>query len=76
MENEMKRNKQLHETIKFFMDKDQAVHITLNSGRWINGKIVSVEGDRLILVEEKFGEILVLFERIIDDGIVPREEKV
>ena len=71
----MERNEILYETAKFFLDNSKPVHITLQSGQWLNGKIVSVSDDRLVLEEEKFGEMLVLFERIIDDGIEPREVK-
>jgi len=71
----MERNETIHETAKFFLDNSKSIHITLHSGQWLNGKIVSVSDDRLVLEEEKFGEMLVLFERIIDDGIEPREER-
>jgi len=72
---ETKRNKTIYEIAKFFLDNSKPVHITLHSGQWFNGKIISISDDRLVLVEEKFGEMLVLFERIIDDGIKPREEE-
>jgi len=67
-----------YETAKFYEDKKISVHIKLKSNEWLNGIIVGVNKDfkdRLILVEERFGEMLVLFERIKDDGIIPREEK-
>lgn len=72
------RNETIYETATFFKDKKQPVHITLESGRWMNGIILSVDKDfkdRLVLEEERYGEILIFFERIIDDGIVPREVK-
>ncbi len=71
----MTRNKIFYETAKFYKDKKQPVHITLESGNWVNGIIVFLETDRLILAEEKLGEMLILFERIKEDGIAPREEK-
>lgn len=71
MENE--RNKSIYETAQFYKEKEAAVHITLLSGNWLNGKVMSIKEDRLILDEERYGEMLVLFERIIDDGIAPRE---
>jgi len=70
------RNKTLYEIAKFYKDNNKPVHITLKSGGWLNGLILSVNEDfkdRLVLMEERYGEMLVLFERIKDDGIVPRE---
>lgn len=71
----MERNETIREEAKFFFDNKRAVHITLQSGKWLNGTITLIEDTALILQEDKFGEIRVLFERIIDDGIEPREEK-
>lgn len=64
----------IKEQAEFFKQKNTTVHISLNSGKWFNGKITKVDEDRLILEEEILGEILVLFERIIDDGIEPKKE--
>ena len=74
-----KRNETLYEISNFYKNKQQSVHITLKSGDWLNGIILSVDPEfknRLVLAEEKYGEMLILFERIKDDGIVPREEKI
>jgi len=65
-----------YEKIKFYFDKKQSVHITLNNGTWLNGIILNVNQDfkdRLVLIEEKFGEMLILFTEI--KSILPREEK-
>lgn len=70
MENDM-----IRETAKFYKDKDIPVHITLLSGQWFNGKIIVVGKYSLTLSEEKFGDLLVLFERIKEDGIMPRGKK-
>lgn len=67
------RNKILHETLCFYKKKNISIHITLKSGDWSNGKINTVSDDRLILNEERYGETLILFDRIKDDGIIPRE---
>jgi len=64
---------EIYEITKFYKGKNKSVHIKLKSGDWLNGIISSVSEDRLILIEERFGEMLILFERIKDDGIVPRE---
>ena len=72
----MKRHETLYETAKFYKNKNISVHINLISGDWLNGKIKNISKDRLILIEERYGEMLVLFDRILDDGIKPREEKM
>ena len=71
----MTRNKTLYETSKFYFDKKISVHISLESETWLNGIIINVKEDRLFLMDEKFGEMIVLFDRIKDDGIEPREAK-
>ena len=71
----MTRNKTLYETSKFYFDKKISVHISLESNTWLNGTIAEVKEDRLFLIDEKFGLMIVLFDRIKDDGIEPREDK-
>lgn len=74
----MKRNETIYETAKFYFNNNQSIHLILFSGQWLNGKIKSLNDslkDRMILEEERFGEMLILFERIVDDGIKPRMEK-
>lgn len=71
----MTRYKNFYDTAKFYKDKSALVHISLKSGVWFNGSIKVLEIDRLVLDEEKFGEMLILFERIKEDGIEPREKK-
>jgi hypothetical protein len=69
------RNEQLYETAKFYKDKNISVHITFESGTWANGKILSVnedKKDRLVIMEERHGEMLIFFDRIKDEGITPR----
>ena len=69
----------IYETAEFYFKKQISVHITLKSGNWANGIIVNVNKDfkdRLVLMEERYGEMIILFDRIVDDGIVPREVKV
>jgi hypothetical protein len=74
----MERNETIYETAKFFKDRKDSVHITLTTGKWFNGIIefLPETKDRLVLKEEKFGIMLILFERIADDGIVKREVRV
>ena len=72
-----RKNESLYELAKYYYSKQVSVHITLVSGKFYNGVIVSVNKDfkdRLVLLDEKFGEMLVFFDRIIDDGIEPKKE--
>lgn len=69
----MTRNENFYSDAKFYFDKKQPVHIKLKSGVWLNGIIKEVLKTRLILIEEKFGEMPpIQFDRIRDDGIEPR----
>jgi len=72
----MNERNEIYETAEFYLNKQSSVHITLKSGDWLNGIILKIdkEKERLVLMEERFGEMLVLFERIKEDGIVPRAE--
>lgn len=71
----MKRDDMILATANFYKDKNTIVHITLASGQWYNGKIISVGRDRLVIDEKKFGKLIVMFERIVDDGIIPYAKK-
>ena len=69
-------NNDTYEKARFYFDKKQSVHITLTNGNWLNGIILNINkdfNDRLVLIEEKFGEMLVLFSEI--KSILPREER-
>ena len=71
----MKTN-ETYEKARFYFDKKASIHITLTNGNWLNGIILNVNEDfkdRLVLVEEKFGEMLILFTEI--KSILPREER-
>ena len=70
-----KRNEDIFKLANYYKSTTTPVHITLVGGTWLNGIILNVNKDfrdRLILMEDKFGKMLVLFDRIIDDGIVPK----
>ena len=72
----MMNYERLRETLRYYMDKKQAVHITFwNDGpnRWVNGVILTISDDRLVLLEDKFGEMLIFYDRILD--VVPRGKK-
>ena len=66
----------IHDNAKFFLDKNIAVHITLDDGTWFNGNIIGIDENKLILQEDKLGLMPIHFERIMDDGIREREVRV
>lgn len=75
--NEKIRNEDIFKLANYYKSTSTIVHITLASGTWLNGIIIGVNEefkDRLILMEDKFGKMLVFFNRIVDDGIVPKKE--
>ena len=75
--NEKIRNEDIFKLANYYKSTSTIVHITLCSGTWLNGIILNVNKDfkdRLVLMEDKFGKMLVFFNRIIDDGIVPKKE--
>lgn len=71
----MKRDDMILASASFYKDKNIIVHISLVSGVWYNGKILTVGKDRLVLQEKKLGQIIIMFERIVDDGIIPFVKK-
>ena len=76
--NDKKRTKDIFKLATYYKSAAIPVHITLGSGTWLNGIILNVNKDfkdRLILIEKKFGKMIVFFDRIIDDGIVPQREE-
>ena len=73
-----KRNEDIFKLANYYKSTSTPIHITLVSGTWLNGIILSVNKDfkdRLVLMEDKFGKMLVFFNRIIDDGIVPKAKE-
>jgi hypothetical protein len=58
--------------LKFYLDKSQAIHITLPNGKFINGQICFPDGirDDFVMINDfKFGELPVFFCEI--EGILP-----
>ena len=58
----------------FYFNSQGPVHITLTSGRFYNGIIKQILDDKLILVDEKLGDTVVLFIEV--ERIEPREVRV
>lgn len=55
----------------FYKDNNVAVHLTLQSGNFVNGKIVEVNDNDLVVDDFKVGETLIIFWEINEQGIVP-----
>lgn len=74
----METNETIYETLKFYKDKNISIHLNLTFGKWLNGKIINLPNskDRVIIQEEKLGEMLVFFDRLsLLNPIEPREVK-
>lgn len=71
------KNEGIYKLAKYYFSKQIPVHVTLISGKWYNGIIMDVSEDfkdRLVLLDEKFGEMIIFLDRIVEDGIEPRKE--
>lgn len=56
----------IKEAAQFYLQYKKPVHIKLDGGAFYNGKIKRIVSSGLILEEEKFGILYVLFSRIKD----------
>ena len=58
--------KEITKKLQFFKDGDKQVHISCGE-RFYNGKILEINFDKelLVLMDNKLGEIPILFEEII-----------
>jgi len=66
-------NNIFYDKAKFFRDNNLAVHIS-KKNNWIhNGKIIEIEKDFLILLDEVKGEMPIFFSEIFE--IEKREER-
>ena len=69
------KNDKICELLEFYKTKNISVHLNLEYGKWLNGKIISISEtkDRFVFQEDKFGEMLVFFDRL--DQTNPIEPK-
>ena len=60
------KGKEVSKKLQFFKDGDKQVHISCGE-RFYNGKILLIDLDKdlLVLIDNKLGEIPILFEEII-----------
>lgn len=68
MDNETTRKK-----AEFFKNRNIAVHISKKNNWFANGKILEIESDFLILIDDIEGEMPIFFDEIHE--IEKREEK-
>ncbi len=75
MENEL--GKQVFRKLIYFQENKLPIHFSLISGGWKNGKIISLNEDKLTLVLNEFveGELPFLLENIDVNSIVKFREK-
>ncbi|KKN13993.1 hypothetical protein LCGC14_1000700 [marine sediment metagenome] len=60
----METNERTIREISYFKDNNLAVHIEKNNGRFYNGLILELQGDMIILDDEKLGAIPIYFIEI------------
>jgi len=56
----------LYEKAKFFKNNNIDVHISKKNNWFHNGKIIDIEHDFLILIDEKNGEMPIFFKEIFE----------
>ena len=54
----------IRKELQFYLEKQIKIHIKLGFNHWLNGLILKINKDNLVLNENKFGEMIVFFERI------------
>lgn len=64
-----------YEKLKFYQDKDIAVHISTSSGTFYNGDVLSLDEKSIILQDLKLGEVYISFSEITNIQPYKREEK-
>ena len=56
----------LKKQTKVYFKKKIPIHIRLENGEWLNGKIIEVSSEFLMLNEFKRGKLPIFFSQIID----------
>jgi len=58
---------QIKETVEFYYNIQKPVHITKRDGGYYRGLIVKpFNGDKMVLKEELYGEIMIWIDRVAD----------
>ena len=54
----------MNRIVNFYFKNKKKIHVTCNSGRFYNGSIKEINLDEIILLDDKLGEIIILFNEI------------
>lgn len=65
----------IRKTLEFYFSNNTPIHLTLNTNIWLNGLIKKISKDNFVLNEEKFGDMIIIFDNIKPNGIMPRGKK-
>jgi len=69
-------NEMIVRKLKIFFSENIPVHLSLINKEWANGSIKEIHDTYLILLENKKGEMPILFEEILEvDKFTPKEVK-
>jgi len=57
------------EKVKFYFNSKIPVHISLSTGKWYNGTIISIKPEYFIFLDNKEGKQLIFYIEIKKNGI-------
>lgn len=57
-------NELMKERIEFYRNKNQVVHISVVQNGFYNGKILQINENHIILLDNKLGEVVIYFREI------------
>ena len=63
----------IRDELKFYKDNNDAVHIVLNTGYFMNGEVSFFNEDNMIFIDEKLGKVMIHFKDI--SSVMKREAK-
>ena len=56
----------IEKTVRFYSERETPVHITKHDKEWMNGFIIEVGADFLVLNEFKKHEVVIFFKEILN----------
>ena len=65
-DNDKDNDEFLKKQVRVYFKKKIPIHIRLENGEWLNGKIIEVSPEFLMLNEFKKGKLPIFFSQIID----------
>lgn len=63
------------EKIKYYYNNKISVHLSLESGQWFNGKILSIKDKYFTFEDKKLGKQLIFYSELKDKGISEYQTK-